>query len=42
MDIYQKVKELLDSDILDKFSYTILINDSDCEDIINQIKKKNR
>ena len=40
MDIYQKVKELLDSDILDKFSYTILINDSDCEDIINQIKKK--
>ena len=40
MDIYHKIKELLNSDILDKFSYTILINDSNCEDIINQIKKK--
>ena len=40
MDSYQKMKKYLDSNILDKFSYTILIFDYECEQIVNQIKKK--
>ena len=40
MDSYQKMKKYLDSNILDKFSYTILIFDYECEQIVNQIKKR--
>ena len=40
MDSYQKMKKYLNSNILDKFSYTILIFDYECEQIVNQIKKK--